>query len=67
MTHPVAIALTAGEQRLLVRLVREHLAREDSPQAADVLEMLENALDARAVPGFFSETVPERIEGLGHA
>jgi hypothetical protein len=64
MTHAVAIALTPREQRLLIRAVRELAEREDSPAAADVLEMLENAIDARAVSGFAPDTAPERVEGL---
>jgi hypothetical protein len=65
MTHAVAVALTAPEQRLLIRAVRELAEREDAPQAADVLQMLENALDARAVPGLAPvEVRPDCVEGL---
>jgi hypothetical protein len=64
MTHAVAIALTPREQRWLIRAVRELAEREDSPYAADVLEMLENALDARYVPALAPETMPVKVEGL---
>ena len=67
MTPVVAIAITSPEQTLLIRAVRELAEREDSPAAADVLEMLENALDARFVPGLAPDRMPERIEGLALA
>jgi hypothetical protein len=65
MTHAVAIAITPPEQRLLIRAVRELAEREDSPQAADVLRMFENALDTRAVPGLAPvDRRPDLVEGL---
>jgi hypothetical protein len=62
--RPVAIALTPSEQALLIRIVREFIAREDSLAAVDLLQMLENALDARAVPALAPETMPDKVEGL---
>jgi hypothetical protein len=65
LSHAVAIAITPPEQRLLIRAVRELAEREDAPQAADVLQMLENALDAPAVPGLAPvDKVPDKVEGL---
>ncbi len=48
MSRPVAIVLTPFEQALLIRILRERVEREDEPLAADILQMLENALDAGA-------------------
>jgi hypothetical protein len=65
MTHAVAIALTPPEQRLLVRAVRELTEREGPSQAAaDVVWMVEHALDVRAVDGLRPDTVPEHVVGL---
>jgi hypothetical protein len=64
MSRAVAIAITPPEQRLLLRILREHLAREDCPAAVDLAWMVEHALDARTIPAFFSDTAPERVEGL---
>jgi hypothetical protein len=65
MTPVVAIALTSSEQTLLIRAVRELAEREDAPQAADVLEMLERALDAGYVAGLAPvDRQPDRVEGL---
>lgn len=49
MSPPVGIALTPAERDLVLRAVRELVEREDSPQAVDVLAMLENALPVGAV------------------
>jgi hypothetical protein len=42
-----AVAFNHAELALLQRAVREYAEREDSPLAADVLEILEGALDER--------------------
>jgi hypothetical protein len=54
-----------AERKLVLRAVRELAEREVSPQAADVLQMLENALDVRAIPGLAPvDRRPDRVEGL---
>jgi hypothetical protein len=47
----VAVALTPAEQEFVIRAVRELVGREDAPQAADVLAMLENAIHPGVVGG----------------
>jgi hypothetical protein len=47
-----AVALTNAERELLLRIVREWATRHDSPLGADVLEILEGAIDDRALSAF---------------
>jgi hypothetical protein len=64
--RPVAVALMPQERKLVLRAVRELAEREGSPQALDVLQMLENALDARSVPGLApaANRARDHVEGL---
>ncbi len=50
MIYPVA--LTNAEHALVLRAVREFAERHDSPLAPDVLHVLEQAIDDRALSAF---------------
>jgi hypothetical protein len=54
VTRPAvyAIAVTHGELGLLLRAMRTYHDRDESPMAADVVAMLENALDEPALAAF---------------
>lgn len=41
----VAVALSSAEQNYLVRLLQRELAEHEEPLAADLLKMLESALE----------------------
>jgi len=49
MSLVVGIALTASEQELVIRAVRDLAGSEDVPQPVDVLDMLTNALEVGAI------------------
>jgi hypothetical protein len=47
-----AVALTNAERELLLRVMRAYAEQTDAPLAADVLDVLEGAVDDRALSSF---------------